>query len=247
MRKKLVYSFLLFIFLSSVYTWSRWRQGKSTLIVKKVAAEEVMPWFDCPCCDKDIASCDCPLAQQRRQYLKEIAAGQKQPLNDLLFPYIRKYGLASLRNPEQREKIKQELRRRAPAERPELVLSPPQIDLGLVSVAEGEVSRDFQLQNRGQKPLRIEGLTTSCGCTTATIIWQGEEGPRFGMPGHGLNAKNKGWSVEIPPQGKAILRVYYNPRVHPRFRGDAVRTITVISNDPIEGQKEVQILLQQVD
>jgi hypothetical protein len=136
--------------------------------------------------------------------------------------------------------------KQAPAERPIISITPQKYDFGKVSQKKGVVTTFFEIKNKGSKDLIIDRLETSCGCTSASIVWQGKEGPKFNMPGHGINEKIKDWKVIIPPGETAQLKVYYDPNFHKDFQGFAIREIYVYSNDPIDFQKKVQIELNQV-
>jgi hypothetical protein len=93
--------------------------------------------------------------------------------------------------------------------------------------------------------LRIFDMETSCSCTTASVVYNGIEGPYFNMRDHGTNPKD--WSVEINPGDSAQLKVLYDPRVHPDARGAVTRIVTLFTNDPRKGVEEVYAQLNQVD
>jgi hypothetical protein len=118
------------------------------------------------------------------------------------------------------------------------------IDLGDVSLAAGIVATSFEIKNTGGGPLIINDMETSCGCTSASIIYDEVEGPLFNMRGHGTNPTN--WLVEIPSGHTAKLKVYYNPAVHPDHTGPTTRSITLFSNAPVNGVQEAYIKLNQV-
>lgn len=128
---------------------------------------------------------------------------------------------------------------------PSILILPKYHDFGNVSVSGGEVSTTFVIENRGTGTLIIEKLDTSCGCTTATVTYNGKESPRFTMEGHGTNPKR--WKLKIPPGGEALLKVYYNPKVHPDFRGVAMRYVSVYTNDPENPVVKVYIRVVQTD
>lgn len=125
-----------------------------------------------------------------------------------------------------------------------LSVATPVYAFGQVSVAEGTAAGQVALTNRGEGPLTITRLESSCGCTSASITAGGEEGPVFGMS-HGKNSY-PGWSTVIPPGGEAVLNVYYNPRVHPELRGPVTRVVTIYSDDPLRPVHEVRISADQV-
>ena len=126
-------------------------------------------------------------------------------------------------------------------------MNPDSYDFGEFSQIKVTVKTFFEIKNNGQSDLIIERLETSCGCTLASIVYQDQEGPKFNMPGHGVNEEIGDWQIAISSGASAQLKVYYDPNMHPEFRGTATRTIAIFSNDPIDFQKEVQIELNQVD
>jgi hypothetical protein len=119
-----------------------------------------------------------------------------------------------------------------------------QHNFGFIPVRGGIASTEIPLVNIGEGPLTITALDSSCGCTTASIINHGVEGPSFGMAGHGSNPKN--WQTVINPGEQAVLKVYYNPTVHPDLRGPVTRVVTIYSDDPENPQQEVRIKVNQI-
>ena len=214
--------------------------------VKPVSAQEIYPLFECPCCGKAINDCSCPMAGERRSFVDGVVAGRVTE-EEAILAYVKKYGLDSLRSEEKRKQLRQKLLEEAPKKRAKIVVAPDSLDLGDVSQKKGVVTTLFEIKNEGSDDLVIERMETSCGCTSAAIVYQGKEGPKFNMPGHGINEKIKGWQVVIPSGETAQLKVYYDPNVHQEFRGAAVREVSIFSNDPVDFEKKVQIELRQVD
>lgn len=98
-----------------------------------------------------------------------------------------------------------------PAGQPDIDLAQASMDLG--EVQNGEV-REFsvQVRNAGDAPLKIEAVTTSCGCTTAEVTPE-----------------------TIEPGATGLLRVTYDSGAHgPEFNGPVERQIFIDSNDPDE-------------
>lgn len=131
-----------------------------------------------------------------------------------------------------------------PKDAPIISIEPTYQDLGMVSQANGVVSTQFQITNKGTNTLVIDNMDTSCMCTTASVISDGSEGPKFGMEMHGTNPKN--WKIAIEPGKTVQLKVYYDPNAHKDLRGPVSRTINVYSNDPRNAVKTVRINLNQV-
>ena len=129
---------------------------------------------------------------------------------------------------------------------PKISVSSDYYNFGDVSQAKGEVSTLFEIANTGNADLIISKLDTSCGCTFASIIFEGKESPRFTMSMR--NAGNsKDWQMVIPAGKKAQVKVYYNPNVHADFRGTAVREVYVFSNDPLSFKTKIEIELNQIN
>jgi hypothetical protein len=110
-----------------------------------------------------------------------------------------------------------------------LRVASPEYNFGTVSVRGGIVSTRIPLVNIGEGDLTITALDSSCGCTTASIINDGVEGPIFQMASQSRNPKN--WHTIINLGEQAFLKVYYNPAVHPNLRGPITRIVTIYSDD----------------
>ncbi|OGZ24579.1 MAG: hypothetical protein A2896_00495 [Candidatus Nealsonbacteria bacterium RIFCSPLOWO2_01_FULL_43_32] len=218
-------------------------------LVKPVSAEEIYPMFFCPCCGQplDKNNICCAQAQERIDYIDSLTA---QNLNlsekEIILTYIKKYGLNAFIDQDKQAEAKAWLAASAPQERPIIGLSSSFYDFGDVSEAKGVIATLFELKNEGKKDLIINKLDSSCGCTSASIISKGEEGPRYAMAGHGIESP-LAWEVAIAPGESAQLKVYYDPSVHQDFRGPATREISIFSNDPIDFEKKVVIELNQVN
>lgn len=215
---------------------------------KTTSAQEIYPLFQCPCCGQplDPENICCPMAAERITYIDGLVQG-RLPEDEVILAYVQKYGLESFIDDSKKEEFKKKLISQAPADRPIIEVIPEYHDLGDVSQQGGVVTAIFEIKNNGESDLTINRLETSCGCTSAAIIYKDEEGPRFAMPGHGINEGIGDWQVVIPAKEAAQLKVYYDPDVHPDFRGAAIREISVYSDDPVDFQKKVRIELNQVE
>lgn len=58
-------------------------------------------------------------------------------------------------------------------------------DFGPISMAQGKVSKVFTVKNSTDNATTIQKLYTSCMCTEATLLQNGQRIGPFGMPGHG--------------------------------------------------------------
>ena len=215
--------------------------------VELVLAEEIYPLFFCPCCGKplDKNNICCGQAKERIDYIDGLVDA-KISEEEVILAYVKKYGLSSFVDKDKQEEIREKLVAAAPADRPVISLNPDFYDFGDVSQKEEKVFTYFNLKNEGKSDLVIDKMSTSCGCTFASIVFKEQESPLFTMPGHGY--ENPEWGgVSIPAGETAQLKVMYDPDVHQEFRGTAIREVSVFSNDPIDFEKKVSIELNQVD
>ena len=234
------------VFLISRMNLEKGRAEVLSSSTKTTSAQEIYSLFECPCCCKSIGECTCPMAQERKNYVDVLLeVGDFQSEDEIALAYVKKYGLNSFLDKDKQQEIKEKLIKEAPADRPIISISPDSYDFGDVSQKEGRAFTSFDLKNEGKSDLVIDRLETSCGCTFASIIFEGKENPYFTMPGHDNPTDWEG--VTIPPGANAQLKVMYDPTVHMDFRGTAIRGISIFSNDPIDFEKEVKVELNQVD
>ncbi len=128
------------------------------------------------------------------------------------------------------------------ADSPRIEVIPRVYDFGTVSQAAGVVTAELPLENRGKSDLIITGMRTSCDCTKASLVINGEEGPLFGMHNNPV-----GWRARLAPGERASLKVYYDPNVHGELRGLVTREIEIFSNDPNNPVYSVRIKLVQME
>ncbi len=214
-------------------------------IIQPVLAQEIYPMFICPCCGRPIDTGCCGMANERKLYAEALTQG-KLSKEEVVTVYVKKYGLDSFKDEKQKQEFKEKLIQKAPANRPIISIVPNDYDFGNVSQTKGTVNTLFEITNVGKTDLVINKLETSCGCTSASIVYQGKEGPIFTMPGHSRGGPVN-WQIIIPKGEKASLKVYYDPDIHKDFRGTAIREIYVFSNDPINFETKVKIELNQID
>lgn len=101
---------------------------------------------------------------------------------------------------------------------PQIELEVTQMDFG--DVVNGEIaSRDVTIRNLGGKSLVIETVTTSCGCTSASVD-----------------------PMAIGPGETANLHIEVNTGAHgPELTGPLVRQVFISSNDPNQPEAQVEL------
>jgi hypothetical protein len=214
-------------------------------IIKTAEASEIYPMFTCPCCDQPLNKEEpcCGSMTQMIDYIDEQISTDMSK-EGVVLATAKEFGLDRLTNEEDRIALEQLLIELAPADAPRIEINETGRDLGIVSQSQGTVSTDFEFRNIGRSDLVINKLSSSCGCTSGSIVYKGEVGPEFAMEGHGKE-NPKDWEVAIKPGDTAILRVFYNPTVHPDLEGAVTRTVSIMSNDPVEFETQVMISLEQ--
>ncbi len=106
-------------------------------------------------------------------------------------------------------------RARTAAEVPAIMLQPPALDFGRVA---GRVQRTVLVRNAGRAPLQILAVSTSCGCTTASI-----------------DVEN------IPPGGAARLAVTFDSAAHGAEPGPASHIVYLRTNDLRMPEAEIPV------
>ncbi len=181
------------------------------------------------------------MASERRGFVTGLVSAEKTRL-EIYLAYADQYGLDAFASQKVRQEVREYKLANAPEQRPQIVLEPQKLDLGDISPKEGKVETSITIKNSGQKDLTVDSLSTSCGCTTVSVVKDGQEGPVFGT-----GTLPEGWSTTIRPGETAELRIYYDPNVHQDARGPMVREVYVSSNDPIDPVIKARIELNQVD
>lgn len=222
---------------------------KENAIKVLYASEKLRHYYDmfqCPCCGKPIDTGCCEAARQRKAYLDELLIEDLEE-NKIVYKMSQKFGYGILKDPAKAENIKEYIRNNAPENPPKIEIDKSKYDFGTISQSEGIVKTMFTMTNAGRSNLIVENLDTSCGCTSVSLVYQGQEGPKFSMSGHGENPKD--YQFILPPGDSAFLKVYYDPMAHgkqTKSEEKIIRTVTIISNDPVNFQKTVRIEMTQV-
>ncbi len=89
-------------------------------------------------------------------------------------------------------------------------------DMGAVVKGEPAVA-ELTVRNLGNGPLTVSSVSTSCGCTTATLT-----------------------PMVIPAGGQADLRVEYDSAVHEADIGPIERFVFISSDDPDEDDVRIR-------
>ena len=116
-------------------------------------------------------------------------------------------------------------------------VEPSSYDFG--EIGQSTVSTTFRIQNRGTSNLVLQGVSTSCMCTSARVVHEGTTSPTFGY-----HSNPGGWSLLLPSAEEAQLEVFYDPTVHPEL-GHFLREVYIVSSDP--AQREVSVTIHATE
>lgn len=222
------------------------KQIQNSIEINLKTSQEYYAMFQCSCCGRPIDANCCGMSRQRKEHLDELLL-QGLEENEVVYKMVKKFGFDILMDQSMEQEVRDYIKSQASENPPKIEIENPRYNFGTISQSDGVVSTTFTLTNMGGSDLIIENMDSSCMCTTARLIYAGEEGPIFGMSMHGDNPKD--YSLAIPPGESAQLKVYYDPMAHGRQKKQEitiVREITIISNDPVDFQKKVRIEITQV-
>jgi len=117
-------------------------------------------------------------------------------------------------------------------------VTPDNYDIGKVLMKSGIVTREYEIKNNSQNPLRLKKIVTSCMCTRAQVVVGDEKTRLYAMEMNGV--KNPTFSFDIPAKSTAKVIVKFDPAAH-GIQGAGVvdRSIWLTFVDPV-GTREVK-------
>ncbi|MDP3917181.1 MAG: DUF1573 domain-containing protein [Nanoarchaeota archaeon] len=106
---------------------------------------------------------------------------------------------------------------------PKIMFDEQSINLGKISKSDGVTTTTFKVKNIGKETLKIDDISTSCGCTTAEIS-----------------------EKTILQNQEAVLTVHFDPNFHDEPLGKFTRTVFIETNDPSLPEAEINIVIEEV-
>lgn len=109
--------------------------------------------------------------------------------------------------------------------------TPAFYEMGDVPIDGGIVSREYSITNETGEELTLRRLATSCMCTEAKVIIDGEETSYYGME-HATD-KNPPVNLSFAPGEEARVVVNFDPAAHgPEGAGPFERDVWLTFSDP---------------
>lgn len=106
-------------------------------------------------------------------------------------------------------------------------------DMGTIKVSDTK-EKEFIVKNSGKKPLLLSEISSSCGCTSAQIVYKGTLSKAFSMH------NQSDYVAQIEPNTSAIVKVVYMPFTMPVY-GVVERQVFMSTNDPSKPKLEFKI------
>lgn len=120
--------------------------------------------------------------------------------------------------------------------RPIVEVKEDSFDLGKMKIKDVR-DHEFTISNTGKNDLILKQFTTSCGCTFANVIQDGNTSPKFSMH------INSDWQTKLEPGKSLIIKVVYDPSAMP-VEGKVVRAVTFATNDPAKPSVELRMIAE---
>ncbi|MEK7168550.1 MAG: DUF1573 domain-containing protein [Patescibacteria group bacterium] len=115
-------------------------------------------------------------------------------------------------------------------------MDPTSFDWGSIDYDADIATKEFKIKNKGSDVLKLYNIKTSCHCTKAQIVVDGDESPFFGMSGI------SSWVGEVKPGKEARLIVKFDQRYHgPQGVGPINRFVSIETND--KGNQKITFTL----
>lgn len=122
--------------------------------------------------------------------------------------------------------------------KPVIELTESSFDFGKVNNIDVQ-NHEFTVKNIGKSDLFLSQITTSCDCTSAYVIQDGNTSPRFNMH------INSNWQTSIKPNETVQVKAVYDPKVMPE-EGKIERFVIMATNDPNKPKLELKLNIEIV-
>lgn len=217
------------------------RDPATNLSIEQEKAEIYPKLRDKRCSTMSLDKCDCPDAREMRAYIEAlIETGASK--DEIFYRVARKFTLNTILDKQIKQDVEKRLIHEAGEKRPQIILDSTSFDFGTVSKKKGKVSKAFKVSNKGNLPLFIKQIKTSCPCATVSLKVGKNKSPYFGTEG-----SPKDWQAKIKQGESGELELIVDlasPQVKP---GKLIRDATITSNDPLYPETTVRVEAEVID
>jgi hypothetical protein len=196
---------------------------------------EVYSKLKCCACQVSFDKCSCPEAKEMKAYIDALLESGTSK-EGIFYKVAKKFSLKIIQDEGLRQNIEKGLISEAGQKRPQLIFAPASFDFERVNKKQGKISKTFKLSNKGNSPLIIKNLKTSCPCATASLKVNKKKTPYFGTEGVPRN-----WQIEIRPGETGELELMVDLRSEHVKIGKLIREALIFSNDPVYPEVVVKV------
>ena len=196
---------------------------------------EVYSKLKCCACQVSFDKCTCSEAKEMKAYIDALLENGVTR-EDIFYKVAKKFSLNTIMDPQIKQEAERRLIKEAGEKRPQITMDSASFDFGKKSKKDGKISQIFKFFNKGNSPLVITNIKTSCPCATVSLKVNKKKTPYFGTEGF-----PKDWQIEIKPgeMGEIELIVdLANQHVKP---GKLIREASIFSNDPVYPELKVKV------
>lgn len=202
---------------------------------------EIYSKLKCCACQASFDKCTCPEAKEIKAYIDALLENGTRK-EEIFYKVAKKFSLETVQDEQLRQNIEEKLIQEAGKNRPQIFLESTSFDFGRVNKKQGKISKIFKLSNKGNSPLVIKNIKTSCPCATVSLKVNKKKTPYFGTEGAPGD-----WQIEIKPgeYGELELRIdLASSHVKP---GKLIREASIFSNDPVYPELKVMVEAEVTD
>jgi len=196
---------------------------------------EVYSKLKCCVCPESFDKCSCPEAKEMKAYidaLLENGVGKEE----ILYKVAKKFSLKTIIDEQVKQEIEKRLIKEAGQNHPQIVLESNSFDFGNVSKKQGKISKIFKFVNKGNSPLVIKSMKTSCPCATVSLKTNKIKNQYIGIEG-----SPKDWQSEIKPGESGEIELMVDLASSHVKTGKLIRDASLISNDPVYPEVAVRV------
>lgn len=201
----------------------------------QMAELEIYSKLKCCECQDSFDKCICPEAKEMKAYIDALldsGLGKEE----IFYKVAKKFSLNTILDAQIKVEIEKRLIKEAGEKRPQIILDSTSFDFGTMSKKKGKVSKVFKVSNKGNAPLIIKQIKTSCPCASVSLKVNKTKSPYFGTEG-----SPKDWQSEIKPRESGALELVVDLASAYVQTGKLIRDASLISNDPIYPEVSVRV------
>ena len=196
---------------------------------------EVYSKLKCCACQVSFDKCSCPEAKEMKAYIDALLENGMRK-EEIFYKVAKRFSLNTILDAQTKTEVEKRLIEEVGKERPQLSFDSTIFNFGEVSKKQGKVSKIFKFTNKGNAPLIIKSMKTSCPCASVSLKVNKTKSPYFGTEG-----SPRDWQSEIKPQESGELGLMVD-LASPHVKiGKLIRDASLISNDPVYPEVAVRV------